>query len=240
MKVQLRRAHEVASTRPACETPEIQGMGLTMTAGGKLQRGRRARRRRSSATARVPVKPFWLQRGRRARRRRSYSSIAATQSSSCFNEAGVRDAGDPRLARRSPRAGCGLQRGRRARRRRSGQRAREEHVVSELQRGRRARRRRSPSRRMMRCGTCSLQRGRRARRRRSDYLRGSRRRCGRFNEAGVRDAGDRSVASVMLSVICTLQRGRRARRRRSLETLSETSTVSELQRGRRARRRRSS
>ena len=61
-----------ASTRPACETPEIPDIGTNTVSGLlSLQRGRRARRRRS-----VPVRPLRealesLQRGRRARRRRS-------------------------------------------------------------------------------------------------------------------------------------------------------------------------
>ncbi len=59
------------STRPACETPEISVTVVYETTVGLLQRGRRARRRRSRGTLRDRAHTCQLQRGRRARRRRS-------------------------------------------------------------------------------------------------------------------------------------------------------------------------
>ena len=138
-----------------------------------LQRGRRARRRRSSHAASCSCSQKSLQRGRRARRRRSARPLPGTSRTvpastrpACetpeiirkdgpaghpvggFNEAGVRDAGDPVPVGAEAREPSGLQRGRRARRRRSA----DDELLEECE-------------------------------------------GGRFNEAGVRDAGDRSRLS---------------------------------------------
>ena len=68
------KAEALASTRPACETPEIR----------KRPHGRKA--------------TTLLQRGRRARRRRSFDVSTRPSETICFNEAGVRDAGDLSIA----------------------------------------------------------------------------------------------------------------------------------------------
>ena len=67
-----------------------------------LQRGRRARRRRSPACTPIRAATVSLQRGRRARRRRSWPTSGIGVGRDGFNEAGVRDAGDP--ARAAPHA----------------------------------------------------------------------------------------------------------------------------------------
>ena len=66
-------AHPIvsASTRPACETPEIDSVSRPVSVWMLLQRGRRARRRRSRDERPSSRLAMRLQRGRRARRRRS-------------------------------------------------------------------------------------------------------------------------------------------------------------------------
>ena len=161
-----------------------------------LQRGRRARRRRSTIRCALTTARTSLQRGRRARRRRSESS---------------RSSASPKFS---------LQRGRRARRRRSRKRAPSVDVAGTLQRGRRARRRRSvhheTSKRVRRCAStrpaCETPEIRDPPR---GWLAGE--------VASTRPACETPEIfppwEQVVPKTDALQRGRRARRRRSLESL---------------------
>ena len=252
-----------ASTRPACETPEISfDVPFTREMTG-LQRGRRARRRRSFSGMYPNIILTWLQRGRRARRRRS--SDAVVQVRHTFE----------------------LQRGRRARRRRSQLLDLFVLLFVVLQRGRRARRRRSRTQAFNEmsaryastrpaCETPEISTRRSPRspfstsfneagvRDAGDRARSSYRARGAwsFNEAGVRDAGDRDLehrvaapGTASTRPACetpeiprrprVLPQGRGASTRPACETpeimlsVATNAVTILLQRGRRARRRRS-
>ncbi len=259
------RREAPTSTRPACETPEIPGVGTLRPPYFE------------TSTRPACETPEILA-----------SDARCVGEPPHFNEAGVRDAGDPVLSLSSvspvrttstrpacetpeiqawtgtPGVSVTLQRGRRARRRRSGEVRRGRGGGRKLQRGRRARRRRSASTEGAAAIDFLLQRGRRARRRRSERAgyrlewdtllqrgRRARRRRSPSSHAEVRalratstrpacETPEISRLSPTFACVTLLQRGRRARRRRSAGGSSVGGTEHPLQRGRRARRRRSS